>query len=61
MSGVIRSFRLGTAPYRKGQEYQEDRKSPFMLPKYAPKRRVPEPTIEGVPPIGKPREDRTAT
>jgi hypothetical protein len=64
MSEVIRSFRLENAPYRKGQGYPEDRKSPFMFPKFSPKRQVPQPMIElppGVPPIGKPREDRTDT
>ena len=59
MSDLIRRMRTGQYP--KGKKYGDERTTPFTLPKYEPKPRVPTPTIEGVPPIGKPREDSTRT
>jgi hypothetical protein len=52
---------MRTGQYPKGKKYGDERTTPFTLPKYEPKPRVPTPTIEGVPPIGKPREDSTRT
>ena len=61
MSDLIRKIRAGSAVYRKGKQYADERTTPFALPKYEPKPRVPVPTVTGVPTIGKPREDTTNT
>jgi hypothetical protein len=59
MSDIVRSFRIQNGTYRRGEKTMDEQASPFRLPSYrreAPTK-VPEPVIEGVPPIGKPVED----
>jgi hypothetical protein len=66
MSDVIRSFRIHTTPYRRDRAYEKDeygdeRKTPFIFPKYQPPTKAPAPKVEGVPPIARPKEETTNT
>lgn len=61
MSDIIRGFRITNAPYRRGTQTMDERKSPFVLPSHKKPERAPEAVIEGVPPIAKPKEDRHDT
>lgn len=59
MSDLIRSFRISPGSYRKGEPTTDGRASPFTLPTHQTQRptEIPQPMIEGVPPIAPPPED----